>query len=84
MKVSTATLFPQGTVFLGLRKPITLTVPANALVDVGGTASGKVAGRIGEVAGSRRSSLTQAGEDELETQTAQAGAFSSLGSCCPS
>ena len=76
MKVSTATLFPQGTVFLGLRKPITLTVPANALVDVGGTAAGKVAGRIGAVTGRTAIVLTQAAKTTIETQTAHAGAFS--------
>ena len=76
MKVSTATLFPQGTVFLGLKKPITLTVPANALVDVGGTAAGKVAGRIGAVTGRTAIVLTQAAKTTIETQTAEAGAFS--------
>jgi Peptidase family M23 len=76
MKVSTATLFPQGTVFLGLKKPITLTVPANALVDVGGTAAGKAAGRIGAITGRTAIVLTQAAKTTIETQTAQAGAFS--------
>ena len=76
MKVSTATLFPQGTVFLGLKKPITLTIPANALVDVGGTAAGKVAGRIGAITGRTAIVLTQAAKTTIETQTAEAGAFS--------
>jgi hypothetical protein len=76
MKVSTATLFPQGTVFLGLKKPITLTIPANALVDVGGTAAGKVPGRIGAITGRTAIVLTQAAKTTIETQTAEAGAFS--------
>jgi hypothetical protein len=76
MKVSTATLCPQGTVFLGLKKPITLTIPANALVDVGGTAAGKVAGRIGAITGRTAIVLTQAAKTAIETQTAEAGAFS--------
>src|SRR4029078_9495055 len=44
MKVATATLFPQGTVFLGLKKPITLEIPPTALVDVGGSSAGKASG----------------------------------------
>lgn len=76
MKVATATLFPQGTVFLGLKKPITLQIPTTALVDVGGTAAGKVAGRVGAVTGRNAIILTQAAKTNVETQTAQAGAFS--------
>jgi hypothetical protein len=76
MKVSTATLFPQGTVFLGLKKPITLTLPANALVDVGGTAAGKAVGRVGAITGRTAIVLTQAAKTTIETQTAEAGAFS--------
>jgi hypothetical protein len=63
-------------VFLGLKKPITLTVPTNALVDVGGTAAGKVAGRVGAITGRTAIVLTQAAKTTIETQTAEAGAFS--------
>jgi hypothetical protein len=76
MKVATATLFPAGTTFLGLKKPITLEVPASALVDVGGSSAGKVVGRIGAVTGRTAIVLTRAEKTSLETQTAQPGAFS--------
>lgn len=77
MKVATATLFPAGTVFLGLKKPITMTVPPTALVDVGGTAAGKVAGKIlGTVTGKPAIVLTEAEKSTLETATVQPGAFS--------
>ena len=84
MKVSTATLFPQGTVFLGLRKPITLTIPANALVDVGGTAAGKVAGQDRRDHGTHGDrARRQAAKTTIETQTAEDGRRSrSRGSSC--
>ncbi len=76
MKVATATLFPVGTTFLGLRKPITLEVPKTALVDSGGMASGKAEGKLGAVTGRQAIVLTRAEKTTLATQSAQPGAFS--------
>jgi hypothetical protein len=76
MKVATATLFPQGTVFLGLKKPITLEIPPTALVDVGGSSAGKASGKVGAVTGRQAIILTQAEKTRIDTQTAQPGAFS--------
>jgi hypothetical protein len=76
MKVTTATLFPAGITLLGLKKPVTLTIPTTALVDIGGTAAGKVSGRVNVVAGKQAIVLTQAVKTTLDTQEAKNGAFS--------
>ena len=76
MKVATATLFPAGVTLLGLKKPMTLTVPPTALVDAGGSSSGKAAGHIGDAAGKQVIVLTQAAKTTLDTQEAKDGAFS--------
>jgi hypothetical protein len=76
MKVATATLFPAGITLLGLKKPVTLTIPTTALVDVGGSAAGKVAGHVNVVAGKQAIVLTQAVKTTLDTQEAKDGAFS--------
>jgi hypothetical protein len=76
MKVATATLFPAGVTLLGLKKPMTLTVPATALVDVGGSSAGKTVGTIGDIAGKPAIVLTEAAKTNLDTQEAKPGAFS--------
>jgi len=76
MKVATATLFPAGTTLLGLKKPVTLTIPTTALVDIGGSSAGKAVGRVGAITGRTAIVLTQAVKTTLDTQEAKDGAFS--------
>jgi Peptidase family M23 len=72
MKVQTATVFPSGLKLLGLRKPMTLTVTATALVDVPGSQTD----RAGSLVGRSAIVLTLPARTSLQTQAAKDGAFS--------
>jgi peptidase M23-like protein len=72
MKVQTATVFPSGLKLLGLRKPMTLTVTAAALVDVPGSQTD----RAGSLVGRSAIVLTLPAKTSLQTQAARDGAFS--------
>jgi peptidase M23-like protein len=72
MKVQTATVFPSGLKLLGLRKPMTLTVTAAALVD----APGSQTDRAGSLVGRSAIVLTLPAKTSLQTQAAKDSAFS--------
>jgi hypothetical protein len=72
MKVQTATVFPSGLKLLGLRKPMTLTVTAAALMDVPGSQTD----RAGSLVGRSAIVLTLPAKTSLQTQAAKDGAFS--------
>jgi hypothetical protein len=72
MKVQTATVFPAGLKLLGLRKPMTLTVTATALMDVPGSQTD----RAGSLVGRSAIVLTLPARTSLQTQAARDGAFS--------
>jgi hypothetical protein len=74
VKVATLTVFPVGLKLLGLRKPMTLALPADALVDGGGRTSDLAT--VGPLAGRSVTVLTQPARTSLETQSAKGLAFS--------
>jgi hypothetical protein len=77
MKVLAGRSFPQVDVFLGLKKPITLDVPATgSSVDERRTPARRSRARSARITGRTAIVLTQAAKTTIETQTAEAGAFS--------
>ncbi len=74
IKVRTATVFPARVTLLGLHKPMTLSLPATALVSAGGSSGGTVADHAG-LAGRPAIVLTRPARTSLETQRAADGAF---------
>jgi hypothetical protein len=76
MKVQTATVFPLNLTLLGLRKPMTLSLPTSALVDLGSSAEGSVADRAGALVGKTAIVLTEPAKTTLDSQAARDLAFS--------
>jgi Peptidase family M23 len=74
VKVDTVTVFPLGLKLLGLRKPVTLGLPATALVDGGGAATDLAAD--GSLVDRRVIVLTEPETTSLHTQAAKDLAFS--------
>ncbi len=74
VKVDTVTVFPLGIRLLGLRKPVTLALPQDALVDGGGGAASDRS-TLGALAGHAVIVLTQPEKTTLATQTAEDLAF---------
>ena len=77
VKVATVTVFPTSLTLLGLRKPLVLTMPPNALVDEGAGASAGLASDLtGSLVHRPVIVLTEPARTTLATQTAVDGAFS--------
>jgi hypothetical protein len=74
VRVETVTVFPLGITLLGLRKPVTLALPDNALIDGGGTVT-DLSG-VGTLVGRPVIVLTQPERATLDTQAAKDLAFS--------
>jgi hypothetical protein len=74
VKVETVTVFPLGITLLGLRKPVTLALPENALIDGGGPATDL--STVGTLLGRTVIVLTQPEKTTLDTQAAKDLAFS--------
>jgi Peptidase family M23 len=75
LKVDTVKVFPVGLTLLGLRKPITLALPSNALFDGGGGQTSDLA-TAGALVGRSAIVLTEPAKTTLDTQSARDLAFS--------
>jgi hypothetical protein len=75
VKVDTVTVFPLGIKLLGLRRPMTLALPASALVDGGSRATSDLS-TVGALVGRSVVLLTEPEKTTLETQSAKDLAFS--------
>jgi hypothetical protein len=74
VKVDTVTVFPIGLTLLGLKKPVTLALPSDALIGGGGSATDL--STVGALVGRSAIVLTQPAKTSLDTQEAKDLAFS--------